>query len=124
MFGILSCLRIDATIEGANQLPPRCDEHNWSGGEYIVNTIVLVARFWVGNASLSSPVGGRLANDALPDISAPLTWPAGAFASRYRAGASIPGDQRQAPALRELPRSRFSPRAGPGAEGSPVRALG
>ena len=90
IFGILSCPRIDATIEGANEDWPSCDDQNWSGGWYIINTLVSAGHFWVGNASFSSPVGGRLANDALPDISTPLSWPAGAFSYRIQQAPAFP----------------------------------
>ena len=90
MFGFLHCGAIDATIEHANQDPPRCDEHNWSGGEYITNTIVSAAHFWVSNAVFQSPVGSRQANDARPDITAPLTWPPGAYSSTMELAPSWP----------------------------------
>ena len=54
---------------------PSCEEHNWSGGWYITQTLASATHFWTGgNAVFWSPLGGMLANDALPDISAPLTW--------------------------------------------------
>ena len=90
MFGILHCGSIDATIEGTNEDWPSCEEHNWAGGWYIINTIASATHFWTGNAVFQSPAGSRGANDVRPDISTPLIWPPGAFSYRIQPQPSWP----------------------------------
>lgn len=89
IYGILNCGRMDATITGANEDWPSCDSTTWTGGWYIVNTLVSAAHFWVGNANFSSPVGSLQANDVRPDITAPLSWPAGSFSYRIQQAPSF-----------------------------------